>query len=119
MAKLLQVRGMKDKVHAELARRARKKGQSMSQYANQILERELKQIDLDEFLDQLETREPVEFEGSAADQIREERERYLDEVWEENSKSQSSTPPLSQTPVGQSARQPQGGTSVTNEPGER
>jgi len=48
MAKMIQVRNVPPRVHGELARRARARGQTLTRYVEEILERETSQPPVEE-----------------------------------------------------------------------
>jgi antitoxin FitA len=60
MAKMIQVRNVSDRVHRELTRRARKRGQTLTGYIEELLEREVSRPSRDEWEARLRTREPVD-----------------------------------------------------------
>ncbi len=73
MSKMIQVRNVPDQVHRELTRRANARGQSLTDYIQSLLERELARPPASEVLDRIEGRDPVSLGGGAADLIAEER----------------------------------------------
>jgi hypothetical protein len=75
MSKMIQVRNVSEKLHRELMRRARKKGQTLTEYVEQILEREVSRPPVEEVLDRIVSRPPIKLDRPAADIIREERRR--------------------------------------------
>lgn len=75
MGKMIQVRNVRAKVHAELTRRARKKGLSLTQYIENILEREVERRPLEELLDRIESRPAIDIGEPIAELIRRERSR--------------------------------------------
>ena len=75
MAKMIQVRNVPDRLHGELSRRARAAGQTLTEYIEQILEREVARPPAREVFDRIEGRKAVRLRGSASRLIREERRR--------------------------------------------
>lgn len=73
MSKMIQVRNVPDRLHRELVRRARARGQSLTDYVQEILERELSRPSADEVFDRVASRDPVDLRRSAASLIREGR----------------------------------------------
>jgi len=73
MAKMIQVRNVPDRLHSELSRRARLHGQSLTDFVEAILEREVSLPPQAEVLDRIESREPVELDVPIAELIRAER----------------------------------------------
>jgi antitoxin FitA len=73
MSKMIQVRNVPDRLHRELLRRARKRGKTLTDYIQEILERELARPPADEVFERVATRTPVELSGRAADLLRRER----------------------------------------------
>lgn len=74
MPKHLQVRDIPDPLHAELKRRAESRGQTLTDYVQEILEREVARPPAEEVFRRIRSREPVELDRPAAELIREERE---------------------------------------------
>jgi plasmid stability protein len=75
MAKMIQVRNVSDRLHRELARRAARRGQSLTDYIEEILEREVARPAADEVFERVARRTPVDLTSAAAELIREERAR--------------------------------------------
>jgi plasmid stability protein len=73
MSKMIQVRNVPDKLHRELTRRARARGQALTDYIQELLEREIARPPAAEVFDRIEARQHVKLGGPAADLIREER----------------------------------------------
>ena len=71
--KMIQVRNVPDKLHRELVRRAAAQDQTLTDYIQGILEREVARPPVEELLDRLSTRDQVRLKGRAADLIRAER----------------------------------------------
>src|SRR5207253_3587481 len=53
MAKMIQVRNVPDSVHSELVHRARKRGQTLTKFIEEILEREVSQPPIEDVLDRI------------------------------------------------------------------
>jgi len=74
MGKMIQVRNVTDELHAELVRRAKLRGQTLSDYIKRLLEDETALPPDEEVFERIHSREPVDLPRPAADYIREERE---------------------------------------------
>lgn len=74
---MIQVRNVPDDVHRKLKARAAVEGMSLSAYALRELESGLERPTTAELMQRLRSREPVRVRPSAADVIREERERQV------------------------------------------
>jgi antitoxin FitA len=70
---MVQVRNIPDRLHRELTRRARASGQTLTDYIQKILERELSRPPAAEVFRRLSTRPPVKLGRPAAELIHEER----------------------------------------------
>jgi len=71
---MIQVRNVPDRLHRELKRRAKLHGQTLTDYIQTILEREIRKPDRRDVLKRILSREPVDLGGvTAAELIREER----------------------------------------------
>jgi hypothetical protein len=75
MAKMIQVRNVPDRLHRELVRRARARGETLTQYVETVLEREVQRPLADDVLRRIQSRASVGLERPVADLIREDRER--------------------------------------------
>lgn len=75
---MIQVRNVPEELHAELVRRARARGQTLTDYIQGILEREVSRPPAGELYRRIAGREPVDLGGSAADLLRAERDRRGD-----------------------------------------
>ena len=75
MAKMIQVRNVSERLHRELMRRARKKGQTLTEYIEEILEREASRPPIEEVLERIAGRPPIKLDRPVADLIRDERRR--------------------------------------------
>jgi len=73
MSKMIQVRNVPDRLHRELVKRAKARGQALTDFIQEILEREVARPPAAEVFDRIEARTPVALGGRAADLIREER----------------------------------------------
>jgi hypothetical protein len=60
MAKMIQVRNVSERLHRELSRRARSRGQSLTTYIEAILEREVSRPSREELEARIRSREPVD-----------------------------------------------------------
>jgi plasmid stability protein len=70
---MIQVRNVPDRLHRELVRRAKSRGQTLTDYIQEILEREVARPPAHEVLQRIATHKPVDFGMAAAELIREER----------------------------------------------
>jgi antitoxin FitA len=73
MSKMIQVRNVPDRLHRELVRRAKRRGQTLTQFIEGVLEREVARPPADEVFERIRSRAPVKLGRPAADIIREER----------------------------------------------
>ncbi len=71
---MIQVRNVPDRLHKELVRRARVRGQTLTDYLQEILEREVARPDREEVFRRIRQSDPVDLPVSAATLIREGRE---------------------------------------------
>jgi antitoxin FitA len=60
MAKMIQVRNVPDRLHRVLTRRARSRGQTLTAYIEDILEREASRPTAEELEARIRSREPVD-----------------------------------------------------------
>jgi hypothetical protein len=74
MPKMIQVRNVPDRLHRELVKRARARGETLTQYVQSVLEREARRPLATEVLDRIRARTSVELDRPIADLIREDRE---------------------------------------------
>lgn len=74
MARMIQVRNVPDRLHRELVRRARLRGQTLTDFVQSILEREIARPPAEEVFERIASREPVDLGTSAAELLRAERE---------------------------------------------
>lgn len=72
---MIQVRNVPERLHRELARRAKARGQTLTDYIQQLLEREASRPPAEEVFDRIESRGKVKLTRGAASLIREERAR--------------------------------------------
>lgn len=70
---MIQVRNVPDDLHRELTQRARRRGQTLTRYVEELLEREVSRPPIEEVLAEIESSEPVELERPVATYIRQER----------------------------------------------
>lgn len=75
MAKMLQVRNVPERLHRELLRRAKARGKTLTDYIEEILEREASRPPVDELLGRIANREAVRLPRPAARIIERERPR--------------------------------------------
>ncbi|MGH2675408.1 MAG: FitA-like ribbon-helix-helix domain-containing protein [Actinomycetota bacterium] len=73
MSKMIQVRNVPDRLHRELVKRANARGQTLTDYVQDILEREAARPPAEEVFERISGRRPVKLGARAADLIREER----------------------------------------------
>lgn len=70
---MIQVRNVPDRLHRELVRRAKARGQPLTEFIQDLLEREVARPPADEVFDRIASRPRVNLGRSAAEDIREER----------------------------------------------
>jgi plasmid stability protein len=70
---MLQVRNVPDRLHRELVRRARARGQTLTDFVRGVLEREVSRPPADEVFERIERRQPVRLSEAPAEMIRRER----------------------------------------------
>lgn len=75
MAKMIQVRNVPDSLHRELVRRAEARGETLTQYIQKILEREVARPPAAEVFERIRSRDPVPLDRPVAEILREERDR--------------------------------------------
>jgi hypothetical protein len=73
MSKMIQVRNVPERLHRDLARRARRQGLTLTMYIQRILEREVARRPAAEIFDRVEASPAIQLGQSAAELIREER----------------------------------------------
>jgi hypothetical protein len=70
---MIQVRNVPDRLHRELSRRAKARGQTLTHYIQDLLEREASRPPAEELFERVDARAPVGLGRPAADFIHEER----------------------------------------------
>jgi plasmid stability protein len=73
VAKMIQVRNVPDRLHRELTRRARKRGQTLTAFVQELLEMATASPPDDEVFARIRSRRPVRSEVSNPEMIRTER----------------------------------------------
>lgn len=73
MSKMVQVRNVSDRLHRELVRRAKARGQTLSAYIEELLEREVALPPAEEVFERIRQMPRVKLPKPVADYIREER----------------------------------------------
>lgn len=73
MSKMIQVRNVPDRLHRELTRRARASGETLTEYVERILEREVARPVPQELFDRIARRPRVDLGEPAAELIKRER----------------------------------------------
>ncbi len=73
MSKMIQVRNVPDRLHRELTRRARAGGETLTEYVERILEREVARPRPQELFDRIARRTRVDLGEPAAELIKRER----------------------------------------------
>ena len=71
---MIQIRNVPDRLHRELVRRARVRGQTLTDYLQEILEREVARPDREEVFRRILQSDPVDLPVPAATLIRDERD---------------------------------------------
>lgn len=71
---MIQVRNVPAPLHEELKRRAARRGETLTDYIQGILEREVAALPMDEWLERARELEPVDSSASTAEMIREARD---------------------------------------------
>lgn len=70
---MIQVRNVPSRLHRELVRRAKRRGQTLTDYIEEVLEREVARPEAEEVFERVRGRVPVELGESAVDILRSER----------------------------------------------
>ena len=70
---MIQVRNVPDRLHRELVRRAKARGETLTQFIEGVLAREVERPPAQEVFERIRNRPPVRLGRSVADLIREER----------------------------------------------
>ncbi|HEX2165188.1 MAG TPA: toxin-antitoxin system HicB family antitoxin [Thermoanaerobaculia bacterium] len=73
MSRMLQVRNVPDWLHDELLRRAKRSRRTLTQYVQEVLEREVARPPAEEVFERIRRRDPVDLGAPAAELIRRER----------------------------------------------
>lgn len=73
MSKMIQVRNVPDKLHRELAKRAKAAGMTLTDYVQRLLEREVSRPPAKEVFARIANRSSVQLSRSAAELLRDER----------------------------------------------
>lgn len=73
MTKMIQVRNVSDRLHRELTKRAKAHGQTLTDYIEGLLEREVARPSASEVFKRIKARTPVDLGVPASELIREER----------------------------------------------
>jgi hypothetical protein len=73
MPKMIQVRDVPSRLHRELVRRAKRRGQTLTDYIEEVLEREVARPEAEEVFERVRSRTPVDLGESAAEILRSER----------------------------------------------
>jgi hypothetical protein len=73
MSKMIQVRNVPDRLHRELTRRARASGETLTEYVERILEREVARPVPHELFERISRRSRVDLREPAAELIKRER----------------------------------------------
>jgi hypothetical protein len=73
VAKMIQVRNVPTRLHRELLRRAKARGQTLTDYIEALLEREIARPPREEVFARIARRRPLRLPTSAAEFIRSER----------------------------------------------
>lgn len=70
---MIQVRNVPDRLHRELVRRAKARGETLTQFIEAVLEREVARPPTEEVFERIRRADPVDLGRPAAELIREER----------------------------------------------
>jgi len=70
MTRMIQIRNVPDRLHRELVRRARSRGLTLTEYLEQVLEREVARPPAEEVFDRIAARAPVDLGVLAAELVR-------------------------------------------------
>ena len=73
MPKMIQVRDVPDRLHKALVQRAKGRGQTLTDYIQMLLEREVARPPVEEVFERVARRTPVDLGKPAAELLREER----------------------------------------------
>lgn len=80
MGKMVQIRNMPDKLHRTLKARAAQAGMSLSEYLLRELKKTAEKPSVEELLDRIRSRPPIEPGISSAEIIREGRDQRMRQV---------------------------------------
>jgi hypothetical protein len=73
MSKMIQVRNVPERLHRELVRRARARNQTLTDFIQETLEREVARPPSDEVFKRIESRDPVDLDITVAELIKADR----------------------------------------------
>ena len=73
MSKMIQVRNVPERLHRELVRRARARNQTLTDFIQETLEREVARPPSDDVFDRIERRDPVDLDIRVAELIKADR----------------------------------------------
>jgi plasmid stability protein len=73
MSKMIQVRNVPERLHRELVRRARARNQTLTDFIQEILEREVALPPSDDVFERIESRDQVDLDISVAELIKADR----------------------------------------------
>jgi len=73
MTKMIQVRDVPERLHRELKKRAKARGQTLTDYIEDLLEREVSRPPVEDVFERIRSRKPIDLGGPAAELIRKER----------------------------------------------
>jgi hypothetical protein len=73
MSKMIQVRNVPERLHRELVRRARARNQTLTDFIQETLEREVARPPSDEVFERIENRDPVDLDITVAELIKADR----------------------------------------------
>jgi plasmid stability protein len=73
MSKMIQVRNVPDRLHRELMKRAKARGQSLTDYIEEVLEREVARPSREEVFERIHQLPRVQLDRPVGELIREER----------------------------------------------
>ena len=75
MTKMLQVRNIPERLHRELSKRAKARGQTLTEYVQRLLEREVARPPAEEVFDRIDRRKPIDIRADREIRaVRKERE---------------------------------------------
>lgn len=91
MSKMIQVRNVPDRLHRELVKRAAKRRQTLSDFIETVLEREVSTPMAEEVLARIKSRDPVTLDKSVADIVNEERATRDEVLYERTAPAESAS----------------------------